>query len=481
MERNAPTRSFTLLFLLIFFEASAALALPNLTYPQKLNEFQQRNGVTSTTQIFGDTKDEKLVYVPWDAAAIVTDQQAKPMFNFAYNERGGTIQLVVKTGYSPATKQTIKDLSDRGYEVRPMPVIAGSWSLVGFDPQEGAQTLSSGSIANRYYETIFPTSPVGIALKLGAEHMKLMVALLESGATLAINYSYSFRGAVPAADFEVTIDGDRVHELIDRKLEHLSNKCVNDPSKNDGSVVCSSKASRLVKGYDRSGKEIMEHEDWLFAVVDINTLTKAALDDSAIQIIGRDFDSIQMYNAKKMVETLVAKTFFEPMKSEGFAENLLMDAKYCQSEEARKHELDCQGYSQWFQLRKQFEPQEFGLQKTRLQTFGTQILQAQVGFALSGVCKDLASSVVYVPSNGSPIQYGCPTAWPVPNSEGTEERVDSVLGAVRTDPRGEVWKNLVGTSAINPASNGNVKAGEFGWGSLKADPQAPRSTVLPNP
>ncbi len=463
--------------------SSLAHAIPTLEDVRKLVEFQRKNGTIDTTTVIADNENGEVVYVPWDAVALVNDTRGKPMFGFAYTEMGGKINMVVKAGYSPDTKAKIKELTDSGYVVRPVPVIAGTWSVVGYDLELGMnRTVTSGSVSTKYFETVFPTSPIGLSVRLNADDLKLMVGLLQTGASMVLNYSYSFRAATPKTKFEMTINQSRVDSIIEESLQRATRKCVKTPSGGADIESCNPDGFKLEYDVTADGSKTINYEKSTFSNLEIENLNRIATETQAVKVNSFGLSALEQENARKLAEKYIQSVFFTPVTIEGFPDNAVAKGQngqdLCKIEGHPCKTVECQGYSQSYK-RRALSSNETVEKTFTMESWGTQILQGHVGFALSSICRDIPNYVVYVPGDGSPIKKGCPTSWPVVKKPSAGERVDAEEGGVETDPAGDIWGSLIPRNVPNPSSNGSTTAGDFGSGSLKKDPTAPISKPDP--
>lgn len=453
--------------------SSAAMAIPSLEDFSKLAAFQRTNGVTDTTEVLVDKTNPEVVYLRWDQVEIVNSPQGKPYFGFAYTETGGRINLVVKAGYSAESKATIKRLTNQGYIVRPLPVISGAWSVVGYDLTSGmGQTLSGGVVNNRYFETVFPTAPLGLSFSLGPDDLKLMVGLMQTGASLIVNYNYSFRAATPQSSIEMTIDQSRVETIFNERLRSMSRKCTKTSVGGDADALsCNPEGFELAWKTEADGTSRVDLQASTFSTLDVENLTRTAIEDQAVTIRYMGFESeAEKQNAQKMVEKYISATFFQPVPFEVVQGANSKEEDYCKIEGHPCSTAECAGYGQQL-FRKTLQSTERVTKSVTLESWGTQVLRGHVGFALSDACTRMPGSIVYVPSDGSAFKTGCPTNWPVVQQP---NRVDAQPGRVTTDSSGSVWGNNV-TQPSDPLTGGMRPVPGFDFGSFGMPSDAPRT------
>ncbi len=464
--------------LLTFLARSAALAMPSLEDFSKLAEFQKTNGITDTTEVLVDKTNPEVVYLRWDQVEIVNSQQGTPYFGFAYTETGGRINLVVKAGYSAESKATIKRLTNEGYIVRPLPVISGAWSVVGYDLTSGmGQTLTGGVVNNRYFETVFPTAPVGLSFYLGPDDLKLMVGLMQTGASLIVNYNYSFRAATPQSSVEMRIDQSRVENIFNERLHVVNRKCTKVYAGGAEGTSCNKDGYKLAWKTQPDGTSRVDLDQSTFSTLDVEALTRTAIESGAVTMRFMGFESeAEKANAQRLVIQYIAATFFQPTAFEAVEGGNAKEEDYCKIEGHTCSTTECAGYGQQL-YRKTLSSTDKVTKTVTLESWGTQILRGHVGFALSDACARMPGSIVYVPSDGTPFKTGCPTSWPVVQQP---NRVDAQPGRVTTDNTGSVWAGNVNKPA-DPLSGGMKPVPSFDFGSFGMPPEGAPKTAPVGP
>lgn len=437
--------------------ASSAMALPSFDSFEQLADYQTDNGFLDTTQVIFDNRNPDVVYVPWDQVEIVNDSTGRPKFGFAYTEIGGKINLVVKAGWSDDSREVIEDFLDEGYIVRPMPVIAGAWTIAGYDLEAGIpRTVARAENLPNFNETVFPTSPMGLSFNLEADEVKLMVGLLQTGASLIVNYNYSFRAATPQTSFEMTIDQERVTEIFNERVISVGRNCILRPNGGADVTSCNEDGFDLVWDRDEDGNSTVNMEESSFSTLDVETLTRVAIEEQAVTI--RDFNMTEdeRENARRLAERYIQSTFFDTLAFTPVDSSFGLDeADYCKIEGHPCTTVECQGYGQAL-LRKSLSDIQRVTKTVTLESWGTQILRGHVGYALSQACTEMPDNIVYIPGDGSEFQFGCPTSWNPRVLASGEQPDNAEPGSVTTDPTGEVYGDRVPAGSIPvPGFGGN--------------------------
>ena len=203
--------------------SSVAQAFPKLENGGKL---MPNSNESAPVIAIPDHIDSDKFYVPMDRSYIPNNNLETPQFSFTYDNNGGRMVVYVAAGFSEESYNLFKDLeSDDDKDVRVLLPNRGKWVLSAERSDGMNVTLGSLGVNN---ESALPWIPMGLEANFDGKAVRYVARAFGSGgATVALNYFYTFKAVETNLEFIAEINWESLRSYMTSQNISTYSKCKN--------------------------------------------------------------------------------------------------------------------------------------------------------------------------------------------------------------------------------------------------------------
>ncbi len=181
-------------------------------------------GLASTASadriVLRDHADPRIRYLPYDEIHLGKDQRTgRTAFRFQYTDDGGIVTALVSAGYSANARALRASLEAQGLDVRPLPASTGTWVLSAYS-DDHRTVVGTPTTA-----TILPEIPHALSIALNSEALQFLTKAFRTGASVGLNYVYSFRSAAEPRIIRARVNMLDLQTSLREQLERKASYC----------------------------------------------------------------------------------------------------------------------------------------------------------------------------------------------------------------------------------------------------------------
>lgn len=367
----------------ILCASAPALALPNLENTASIDP-----RALTTAIMYEDNADHSsIIYAPYDRVEIAKDPRTGgPAFGFVYNEQGGIMNFMVSAGYTRERRQLIQQARERGLTVKPLPIIAGGWSLT----IDTGDTSFFAGITQRI-ETVLPDVPVAMSVQLKPTAVAYVVQALTTGADIGVNYSYTFRGVLTPLNVRASVNFKSFSKFWSESTASTYSNCEFEGDERGGS-------SATAKACGTSPRSVQQ-------------TVRNAVEENIIKIYSMGEMGSEKYDRQiQEVTNMILQRSFKPLTSAW--QPLTPTAPpppECTVQGNGRFYSSCTTSATAYTL-KTDETIEDRSVDIEISSQGVQTVPATVGFSFSYMCNSHPQLIKYA-GGVNRSASGCPTEW----------------------------------------------------------------------
>jgi|GEM_PF-4186790 len=226
MPASASRSALLSLIPLSTLVSTMALALPSAEKYADITKLGDASSsqLSDETQIpifLADHDDPNVLYAPYDQVYLKEPMGAgadpRIKFGLAYDENGGFLSFTVRAGYSASRAAYIKRYQSEGKQVKPLTPISGGWTLT-----VNSKNSNVFIGATEDPKTVLPDTPTAMSVLIGPTAIQYIVSAYKTGASLGVNYNYTFRAVLTPFKMKASIHWQNLQLFLQNESKVLT-------------------------------------------------------------------------------------------------------------------------------------------------------------------------------------------------------------------------------------------------------------------